>query len=729
MNKLFVSAFAKQIYEWCLTHNCKSTGHAVEESTLYAQMWCCAGVMPFYEFEQIPGMDWLGRDISNELAPRQVSSVAQQLGKKQVLTETFACTGWDVTPRELKRIAEWLYVNGVNLTCHHLYPYSIRGQRKRDYPTFFSECNPWTVEFKYFNDYFTTLGYMLAESKEAAHVAIIHPMHSAYLTYNREKDYESIKQLEDDFTALIEKFGAANILHHYIDETLLEKHGKVEGNKLGMGLCMYDYVVIPKMQCLDSSTVRLLEEFAQNGGKIYLEGEKPCFVDGKKAELDFLKTNTVFEEMVNVEYEISHKDTEIRSTFRSADFGDFLYAVNLSKDKEYTVEFKIKAKGAKLFDLEHRLENSLHFDKDTDGIKLSLSFEPGQSFVIMLDDKALSSDSVSDYSKKVLSDTNARIVNKTENALTLDYASISYDNISYEEKLPIMAISDRLLKERRNGTVFLKYSFDVINVPEYIFVETEKTPVSNVWLNNEKISIDKQGRLDKSFVRKEISKHVKTGTNEMIFEINYFQSESVYHVLFDIKDGTESLMNCLTYETNIEAIYIMGNFNVSSKTGYIKGEKGTSISIGDFAIEPSTESIDTSKIVQQGYPFFAGEITIEKQIILENANCKLKLVGRFALAEVYINDEFVAKLMFNDECNLTGYAHEGSNILKVKLINSNRNLLGPFHTAYDDEPYGVGPGTFDMYGSWVDGKSNQYRDSYSFVSFGIDEFIILSKIT
>lgn len=104
MNKLFVSSFAKQNYEWCEKLNCKLTGHAVEENSLYTQMWCCAGI------------DWLGREIETEMNLRQVSSVAQQLGRKQVITETFACTGWDITPRELKRIVEYQYVNGVNGT-------------------------------------------------------------------------------------------------------------------------------------------------------------------------------------------------------------------------------------------------------------------------------------------------------------------------------------------------------------------------------------------------------------------------------------------------------------------------------------------------------------------------------------------------------------------------------------------------------------------------------------
>lgn len=724
MNKLFVTAFAKQIYDWCEEHNCKLTGHAVEESSLFAQMWCCAGVMPFYEYEQIPGIDWLGREIHTEMTPRQVSSVAQQLGRKQVITETFACTGWDVTPKELKRIAEWQYVNGVNLMAHHLYPYSIRGQRKRDYPTFFSECNPWTVEFKHFNDYFTTLGYMLAESKEAAHVAIIHPIHSAYLTYNREKDYDSVKQLEEDFKALIEKFGAANILHHYIDETLLEKYGKINCEKLIMGLCEYDYIVIPKMQGLDSSTVSLLKEYVENGGKLYLDGEIPIYIDGKKASLEFLKTNIIFEDMKNEEYEISDISTEIRSTYRKADFGNFIYAVNLSKDEEYSVDFKINAAGAKLFDLELREERPVYFEKTEKGIKIPLTFKAGQAFVIILDDSATSKAKTETKGERVSFDTNMTIVGKTENALTIDYVSISYDNIIFEEKLPIMAISDRLLSERRNGKIFLKYSFDITEIPESIYVETEKMDISNTWFNGENITVEKQGRLDKSFVREDISKLVKIGINEFVYEINYFQSEHVNYVLFDCKDGTESLKNCLSYDTDIEAIYILGDFNVTSKNGFTKGDKNTKIATGDFSIVKSKETIQASQIIEQGYPFFAGEMTLEKQIYLEDINCKLQLNGRFAVAEVYINEKFVSKLMFDDICDLSGYAKKGNNTLKIKLINSNRNLLGPFHYAKDHEPYAVGPSIFDLYGTWKNGKSELYRDSYSFVPFGLQEIVV-----
>jgi hypothetical protein len=726
MNKLYINSFAKQVYEWCENHNCKLTGHSIEESSLAAQMWCSAGVMPFYEYEQIPGIDWLRREISDEMSPRQVSSVAMQLGKKQILTETFACTGWDVTPKELKRIAEWQYVNGVNLTCQHLYPYSIRGQRKRDYPTFFSEHNPWIKYFKHFNDYFTTIGYMLTESKEVAKVAIIHPIHSAYLTYNDNDNINSVKELEVSFKALVEKFGAANIGHHYIDELLLEKHGKVENNKLIMGLCEYDYVVIPQMQNLDSNTVKMLKEYIENGGKLWLAGEKPCYVDGKKKELDFLNSNITFEDMYNNDVLINDFSTTVRSTYRKANFGDFIYAVNTSKETPHSVSFYVNAKGAKLFDLEQRAPKPLYFEKTENGIVIPLSFKATQSYVIMIDDNALPCENKNITGTSIDIGTNAEIVSVTENSLTLDYAAISYDNINYEKPLPIAAIFDRLLRERQNRKVYLKYTFNIKEIPDTIFLEAEKTDIENVWLNNENIKNFEKGTIDLSFIRKNIKKNVKIGINEIVFEINYFQAEYVYSVLFDITNGTESLMNCLSYDTDIEAIYIRGDFFVDSD-GYTRGDKNTSISNSKFEIVKSKREINVARINDNGYPFFAGEIIFQKEFYVDKTDYNLHLLGRFSIAEVFVNDNYVGILMFDDTCDISRFLLKGKNILKIKLTNSNRNLLGPFHFKKDPDPYGVAPGTFLLTNTWENGESPLYTHSYAFTHFGLTKIKLLKQ--
>ena len=87
--------------------------------------------MPHYEYLHIPGMDWLGRQINPPTTPLQVASVAHQLGKNQVLSETFALTGWNVSFEEFKWMYEWQMVRGITLLCPHLEGYSLRGIRKR----------------------------------------------------------------------------------------------------------------------------------------------------------------------------------------------------------------------------------------------------------------------------------------------------------------------------------------------------------------------------------------------------------------------------------------------------------------------------------------------------------------------------------------------------------------------------------------------------------------------
>ncbi len=726
MNKLFTLSFMKQIYDWCEEHGCKITGHDVEESNLHGQMWCCAGAMPFYEYEHIPGIDWLGREIGTEMSPRQVSSAAMQLGRKQVMTETFACTGWDVTPRELKRIAEWQYVNGVNLMCQHLYPYSIRGQRKRDYPLHFSEHNPWFRHFRAFNDYFTRLGYMLTESTEVCRVGVIHPIHSAYLTYNRTQDEKSVKSLEEDFDSLIEKLGAANIGHHYIDEWMLERHGSVvKGDipAIRVGQCSYTHLVVPKLLTLDHTTAAFLREFSELGGKIWLDGQPPCLVDGEPADLSWLSSGCSFDELSHPDIKIDRQDTFVRSTFRRAPFGDFLFAVNLSKDSAYDVCYTVKAGGIKRFNLQSMCYEPVYFIKRDGFVEVPLTLEPGDSVVIVLDDTACPAQKPHGFKSTEIKEPKLQIINCSPNSLTLDYVSLSYDGEQFSEPLPVMAASWQLLNERKNRPVFLKYTFHVTDKPDDIILEAENGNYKSVRLNGKLITLDKPGSIDKSFITSSIADTLVSGENELVFELHYYQSEHVYYVLFDCKEGTESLINCLTYDTNIECVYLRGSFGVHAAGGFTPGTDGTLLSGGKFSITKLPDSV-TGNMVSQGFPFFSGCMTLKGTFCCETNRVQLTLSGRFATAELSVNGQDASTLMFGYTCDISAFVKPGENTLTVKLTSGNRNLLGPFHCTHAHEPYAVGPDTFTMYGSWRDGKSPLYRDSYSFVPFGLSDIVL-----
>ncbi len=131
---LFTAAFNEQIYAWCKEHNQLYTGHMTCEEDFWSHMQCSGSAMPNYEFMDIPGMDHLGRMLADITTIMQVTSAANQLGKKQILSETFALCGWNVSFEELRWIYESQMVRGVNYLCQHLEGYSLRGIRKRDYP-------------------------------------------------------------------------------------------------------------------------------------------------------------------------------------------------------------------------------------------------------------------------------------------------------------------------------------------------------------------------------------------------------------------------------------------------------------------------------------------------------------------------------------------------------------------------------------------------------------------
>ena len=725
MNTLFCENFAGRIYRWCEAHNCMLTGHAVEETSLSGQMECCAGVMPFYEYEHIPGIDWLGRGgNASEVSPRQLFSVAQQLGKKHTITETFGCAGWDVTPVELKHLADIQYVNGVNMMCHHLYPYSIRGQRKRDYPAFYTEHNPWIRELEKFNAHYTNLGYLLAQTREEAPVLILHPMHSAYLTFDRRNSVDSVRVLNSDFEALAEQFGAAAIGHHYADERLLEKYGSVSGAGITLGQCRYECVVIPKMPCLDSSTVALLREYVNNGGKLYLAGEAPSLVDGEPAALDFLHSNIRFEDMVKAYGHFSRQDSSVRATLRCSDLGSFFYAVNLSLEREETIAFSLPFGGAFCFDPMTKARTPVEFRKEACGITVPVTLAPGESVVLFRDDDARSVPTPPAPKEILPLSKKMRLSVPAENSLTLDTTALSYDGTTFTQPLPIMAISDRLLRERKNHTVWLRYRFHADYIPQELNLEVETLKNAALYVNGTQAALPDPGQLDFTFVRGNIAPLTRPGDNEILLRLNYYQPEHVYDVFnafyYGNGEATESLINCLSYETNIEAVYLFGQFTVRSGDGYRPDVRGTRISGGSFSVCPPAVSVDAGDITVQGFPFFHDSMILETEVELAETDWHLRCAGRVQYVKAWVNGQYAGLLLFRQTLDLRSFLRVGKNVLRLELVASNRNLYGPFHVQGNPEPLGVGPDTFHMYGSWEDGTSRLYSPDYAFVRFGID---------
>lgn len=704
MQHLMLHNFAEKIYNWCDENGVKLTGHYIEETSLGMQMMCCGGLMPFYEYEHIPGIDWLGKKTHTPIPAKQVGSVAAQLGKKQVLTESLACCGWDVTPSEIRRILGFQYANGVNMLCHHLVPYSERGVRKYDHPAHYSDINPWVKEhFKTFNDYYTRLGTLLGEGEQVVNVAMLHPMRSAYFNYKRESAGFAVEELDKDLLEACQMLSHRGIEFHFLDETLLEKYGFVEKNKIGCGKCTYDFLVLPLTYTMDKTTESLLHQYVENGGKVLLLKDKPTYVEANEYAYDYLRSNVTLEEIAHAQrYHVSDYQTDIYSTYRVYGDKEFLYVINNSESQVYVQTFDCGA-DVKSFVKIDLIENS---EKK---VPLTITLKPGEDALF-----CMSTEEVNDIPKLVLYTlqfANATILVK-ENYMVVDTISYSVDGKEYSKPWPCAALFQKLLKERYQGEIFFRYEFEIDKLPKEIYLRTEKSNDIAAWLNGTPLTEIVLAKEDYVNIY-DITSLVHLGKNTYTIQVDWFENESVHYALFG-ENVTESLKNCIAYDTELQPIELVGQFGVYPRSGYSDDQyahfvKGQDFYIGEMqerVTEPSTE----------GFPFLAGEMVLRQKVIFDTTDIMLRIVGDYQTAFVKINGKEAGKLFFEKELDISSVAVLGENEVEVRFLLSNRNLMGPHHFG-GDKNSNVGPANFMLMGEWEEEQCIWYHNEFDIKKF------------
>lgn len=693
LNKLYVTNFYKKIYEWCEKHNCKLTGHSIEERDVFLQMLGGAGVMPTYEYEHIPGIDWLGNNIGMEISPKQLGSVVSQLGKKYSLIETFACSGYNVTPRELKEIGEYMYFCGASKMCQHLYPYSLAGQAKFDFPPCFSTHNNWFDKFKVFNDYFDKLGYIVSNTEEIVDVAILHPLRGEYLFYLRKNENnEYIKEIETAFYELLNKLRKNGVKFHFIDESILEKYGTIIDNKLVVGKCSYNIIIIPKMSNISSFTYKLLKQYT---GKILLEGDLK-FIDGVKNEVE-LQSNISFDEIVNnVDLYFRCSDNNSLITVRQGDIGNYIFIKNLSVKEKSVIRFKDIANNYLQLDLT---------DDSLTNINDIITLKPNGSIILYKDNRAC--ESHTNYQTSDISNS-FKMTNISDNYLVLDKAQLSYDGKNYESIKDIQQIFENLLYDNFKGDIYIKQIFEIKNTISLNFV-MEKANLKSIKINDKDIVLNRSP-FDVNFVQADITKYIKTGKNEIVYSLYYYQHEGVHFALFDPL-ATESVRNCLYFDCSIENSYLIGDFVLDT----------------DFSLTKKTTLPDFKKSLhEQGYQFFKGEYEIKGNYFNDGIGEKyLKLNGFYLVADVFINGNS-SDIVLSDTVNITKYLNLGNNEIMIIVKSSLRNVLGPHH--YKNNLFATCPDHFTMRGQWHENLPKDYTANYVFEKFCINSINVITVI-
>ena len=756
ISRMYTNSFCRTIHDWCEKHGCSLTGHLMREDSLLMQMQATAGVMPSYEYIDMPGIDWLRRRISSPLTPKQAGSVAAQLGKKAVISEMFAMVGWNCTPEELKWIAQWQYVNGVTRMCQHLEAYSLKGIRKRDFPPSLFYQQSWWEIYRKFNDYFARLGVLLTEGSAGTEVLLLHPMRSGWILYNGKAEGK-ITDFGQAFEDLSQWLSDNHIEHHYGDEEIIKKYGSVDGQYFRIGKCAYKTVLIPDMVTIERSTAELLLKFAQSGGKIFSMGKLPELVEGKADEelTGRLKNSVAFLESENAAVRIKQmqefpvsiaengKETpNIHIQLRNDGKNKYLYVVSLDRCRNTSNVLTVPGNW-RIYSYDP-LENvkiicSTNYANGTTTLKFD--FTGAQSAVYIMEPGSRDeSRCMAEKADRVFIGAGGRwdIIEAEANSLTLDYCSYRIENGRWMDRVPVIRLMDILLKEKRPVHVSLKFEFCIEDDPlqhREIYLAAEVPEILKACINGTDVEIGECGWWkDKSFRKYDIRPYLKKGQNEIILEIDFVQQQKVYDVLFG-KDVLETEINKLTYDTEIESIYIIGDFGVYNRNGYQYSWRKELICDDSFYLKELPDCVYGDDFTSQGFCFFAGKIKVKQKLLLHEyddskgvkivSNRGKRYIYRFGrlnamAARLFINGQWVKDILWQPyECDITDYVHLGENEIVWELYASNRNLLGPLHHV-DGELYAVWPADFtDTPHEFKEDQRNVWSDEYHFVKFGV----------
>lgn len=728
--------FSKQIFDWCEDHGVKFAGHYPGEDSLIHQIVSTAGVMPKYEYMQLPGIDHLGRRITPILLTKQVTSAAKQFGRSQVLSETFGCSGWNVPFEQLCYTWGWQAMAGINKACLHIGPQSIQGVRKRDYPAHFSYHEPWWEQAHHLTSWMSGLNYKMNLGRWVEDVLVISPMESVYL-HHRNEMTDGEQRIGSQYRTLLESLVDIQVGFDIGDEVLLARHGKAENGKLYLGACCYTKVIVAVTDVLKDSTWQLLKRFTDAGGQVVftelavkntLDINIPADVVQNRRSFWYKYFESIGYKRPAVVLDNSgfYIATGLSLGIKQDGDNHCIYVWNRFTDAsrklilnvpEHVSVYAVDPESLERKQLETwQDEYSTYANIEMTGFQsLLLETEPGKAFEIP---------AVRTYTQPL----DGTISLTAPNSLTLDYAAYSLDGgKSFSKDIQVVRMHPEMYEEigsRSDFDIIIRYRFhNEISTPVELHASVESICCVDVKINGTSVMEQCDGwYVDRGISSYPLGSNVITGENELLVTYHMPKAE-----IADVDGLYETQVNRFFYPVEPEAVYITGNFDVK-QYGKIN-RKATHISVDAerFSLVDSTCKASIKNLTESGLWFYRGNAvfsaSIEKHsgeavaIQIENMRCAFALIRcNGAEKPLYIAPHCV---------DITHMLNQGKNDIEIVFYGNNRNLLGPHHHIKGENNY-VGPNTFKGKYGYEDiivnfdihPHDSTWTDAYSFVDFG-----------
>ncbi len=235
--------------------------------------------------------------------------------------------------------------------------------------------------------------------------------------------------------------------------------------------------------------------------------------------------------------------------------------------------------------------------------------------------------------------------------------------------------------------IVLEYNFDVDIVPEdSIFLGIEQAQRWTISLNGKELSNQIVGWwVDPAIDKVQIPNNL-------------------------IRKGLNTLAISASWDTTLELeiIYLLGNFGieiVENKTKLIK----------------LPHHLKTGSWLNQGLPFYSGNIKYKTSFHLDKQNSKKYLLGldqcRCSVCEISLNNNISHIIAFpNQRIDITDNLINGTNEILIRVFSSRKNAFGPLHLD-DPKPFVIGPFSFR------DGPTTPQVNEFRLSEYGIMDLI------
>ena len=734
LQKLMEEGYFKTLSKWCKKNKIWFSGHLFNEDSLITQIFGSIATMPYYKYLDIPGMDTLEADMpwrygkikppySREYigyrqhdgemgvpngdfsapmastgmytTPLQLTSASHQAGKEHMLCEMFGVTTHNFTFRDQRHLFDHFAALGVNHKCIHAFFYNLHGKAKRAFPHQVNYYQPYWERFPDMYHHFSRTSWFISQGKPVKDVVMIHPLDTAYMHFDPAIDATIpenavLRDYETFYYGIVRGLCASQCQFEFGDETTIGDMGEAMDNGFRIGEMTYKTVILPYLQVIRSSTLKLIKEYAKKGGKVYILGTMPSRLDGEinqDLESELLDAGCIFiqnrKDLLNIlegensSYKISCTSdiTPIIVNHRADEKRDYYFIMNdeCADDKEITLKVAGKKKAsqwvaltAEVFDIPSSF--------DGESTEITIRIPEGGSVMLTLEDadELIKEQEEKCYLVKEIPDK-WELTRHNENVLVIEDAQ--YKKKESEEfsgkTYPSIEICGILNNEEYEGDVFLRYTFNSAKEMP-LKLALEDLDISEVWLNGIKADNQEQGYyFARAFEVINLPTLCKAGENELIIKKAFKPALKM--------GGLESNQE----RVDLESIYILGDFGVYSCAEPTNTETLRFSRHFTLDSEGNTAGKDIAKV---GYPFYAGAMSFTQTIKvsekdLENDNILFSFEEfNGCTAEIIVNgisQGFVYWAPY--ELDIKSALKAGENVITVKISNCLRNLLGPYH--------------------------------------------------